>query len=174
MSRRIRFTILTSLVWIALALAALCPPAWADVTLADGSYLIPVTLEGGSGRASVDSPTRLDVSDGKATLTVTWSSPNYDYMIVAGETYHPVNTEGNSVFQIPVEALDEPLEVVGDTTAMSVPHEIDYQLILDSAHIEPLAENDAAPPALPVACMVAGLAAAGCAILFVRKRHRAS
>ena len=97
-------------------------------TPADGSYTCEVTLEGGSGRATVDSPVALTVADGKMTATIVWSSPNYDYMIVDGEKYLPTNTEGNSTFEIPVSALGVPLSVVADTVAMSTPHEIEYTL----------------------------------------------
>ena len=97
-------------------------------TPADGSYTCEVTLEGGSGRATVDSPAALTVADGKMTATIVWSSPNYDYMIVNGEKYLPTNTEGNSTFEIPVSALGVPLSVVADTVAMSTPHEIEYTL----------------------------------------------
>ena len=97
-------------------------------TPADGSYTCEVTLEGGSGRATVDSPAALTVADGKMTATIVWSSPNYDYMIVDGEKYLPTNTEGNSTFEIPVSALGVPLSVVADTVAMSTPHEIEYTL----------------------------------------------
>ena len=97
-------------------------------TPADGSYTCEVTLEGGSGRSTVDSPAALTVADGKMTATIVWSSPNYDYMIVDGEKYLPTNTEGNSTFEIPVSALGVPLSVVADTVAMSTPHEIEYTL----------------------------------------------
>ena len=97
-------------------------------TPADGSYTCEVTLEGGSGRATVDSPAALTVADGKMIATIVWSSPNYDYMIVDGEKYLPTNTEGNSTFEIPVSALGVPLSVVADTVAMSTPHEIEYTL----------------------------------------------
>ena len=97
-------------------------------TPADGSYTCEVTLEGGSGRATVNSPAALTVADGKMTATIVWSSPNYDYMIVDGEKYLPTNTEGNSTFEIPVSALGTPLSVVADTVAMSTPHEIEYTL----------------------------------------------
>lgn len=97
-------------------------------TPADGSYTCEVTLEGGSGRATVDSPATLTVADGKMTATIAWSSPNYDYMVVDGEKYLPTNTEGNSTFEIPVSALGTPLSVVADTVAMSTPHEIEYTL----------------------------------------------
>lgn len=97
-------------------------------TPADGAYNVNVVLEGGSGRATVDSPAALTVADGKMTATIVWSSPNYDYMIVDGEKYLPTNTEGNSTFVIPVAALGTPLSVTADTVAMSTPHEIEYTL----------------------------------------------
>ena len=97
-------------------------------TPADGEYSVQVVLEGGSGRATVDSPAALTVADGKMTATIVWSSPNYDYMIVDGEKYLPTNTEGNSTFVIPVAALGTPLSVTADTVAMSTPHEIEYTL----------------------------------------------
>ena len=97
-------------------------------TPADGEYNVNVVLEGGSGRATVDSPAALTVADGKMTATIVWSSPNYDYMIVNGEKYLPTNTEGNSTFVIPVAALGTPLSVTADTVAMSTPHEIEYTL----------------------------------------------
>ena len=95
---------------------------------ADGSYTCEVTLEGGSGRATVESPAALTVENGKMTATIVWSSPNYDYMIVDGEKYLPTNTSGNSTFAIPVAALNTPLAVTADTVAMSTPHEIEYTL----------------------------------------------
>ena len=103
---------------------------------ADGTYTCEVTLEGGSGRATVESPAALTVADGKMTATIVWSSPNYDYMIVDGEKYLPTNTEGNSTFEIPVAALDTALDVTADTVAMSTPHEIEYTLTFDSASLK--------------------------------------
>lgn len=94
----------------------------------DGTYQMEVELFGGSGRASVTSPAKVEIKDGKAVATLEWSSPNYDYMVVDGEKYLPVNTEGNSVFQIPVEAFDQDIAVIADTVAMSTPHEIEYTL----------------------------------------------
>lgn len=94
----------------------------------DGTYQMEVELLGGSGRASVTSPAKVEIKDGKAVATLEWSSPNYDYMVVDGEKYLPVNTEGNSVFQIPVEAFDQDIVVIADTVAMSTPHEIEYTL----------------------------------------------
>lgn len=105
-------------------------------TLADGSYTIELTMEGGSGRASIQSPAQLAIADGVATATLEWSSSNYDYMLVNGEKYLPVNTEGNSVFEVPVEALDAPLTMIGDTVAMSTPHEVEYIVTFHSETLE--------------------------------------
>ena len=105
-------------------------------TVEDGSYTIELTMEGGSGRASIQSPAQLAIADGAATATLEWSSPNYDYMLVNGEKYLPVNTEGNSVFEVPVEALDVPLTMIGDTVAMSTPHEVEYTVTFHSETLE--------------------------------------
>lgn len=39
-----------------------------DLSLADGAYQVDVTLEGGSGRASVESPARMTVENGKVKI----------------------------------------------------------------------------------------------------------
>ena len=106
------------------------------VDLEDGTYTAEVTLEGGSGRATIESPATITVKDGVATASIVWSSPNYDYMIVDGEKLLPVNTEGNSVFEIPVASFDTELDVIADTVAMSKPHEIEYTLAFDSSTIK--------------------------------------
>ena len=107
-----------------------------ELKLEDGNYTAEVTLEGGSGKATVESPVKFEIRDGKAIAELIWSSPNYDYMIVDGEKYEMTNTEGNSTFEIPVAAFDTALAVKADTVAMSEPHEIDYTLQFDSASIE--------------------------------------
>lgn len=112
-------------------------PTAADLGLQDGSYLVDVKLEGGSGKASVSSPAKLTVKDGQATATIVWSSPNYDYMKVNDVQYDPVAVEGNSTFEIPVAGFDWKLPVLADTTAMSTPHEIEYTLYFDSSTLEP-------------------------------------
>ena len=55
------------------------------VDFEDGTYSCEVAFEGGSGKASIESPTVIEVKDGKAVATVTWSSENYDYMLVDGD-----------------------------------------------------------------------------------------
>lgn len=102
------------------------------VFLEDGTYSMEITFEGGSGKAEILSPADVIIEEGKATAAVQWNSPDYDYMIVDKEKYLPVNTEGDSVFEIPVLVFDEPMNIIGDTVAMSKPHEIEYTLTFNS------------------------------------------
>ncbi|MCR5123296.1 MAG: hypothetical protein K6B74_12865 [Ruminococcus sp.] len=108
----------------------------ASLELADGEYTCEVTLEGGSGRASVQSPAKIAVKDGKVAAEIIWSSNKYDYMIVEGEKLLPVSCEEHSVFEIPVKGFDFKMPVSADTTAMSTPYEIEYTLYFDSATIK--------------------------------------
>lgn len=110
-----------------------------DLALADGDYQVDVTLEGGSGRASVESPAQMTAENGKVTATIVWSSSNYNYMKVDGVCYDAVIENDRSVFTIPVTCFDWKMAVVADTIAMSQPHEIDYALRFDSASISPVA-----------------------------------
>ena len=105
----------------------------AAIALADGTYTIEVGFAGGSGKSHVLTPCTLKVENGTATATIVWSSEKYDYMLVDGQRYDVITTEGGSTFEIPVRALDTELKVIGDTTAMSTPHEIEYTLTFDSA-----------------------------------------
>ena len=103
----------------------------ADETKADANdngLTAEVTLTGGSGKATVTSPAKIKEEDGKIIATIEWSSPHYDYMIVDGVKYMPVNTEGNSVFEIPIPGYNEDFTVIADTVAMSKPHEVEYVL----------------------------------------------
>lgn len=103
--------------------------------LADGEYTVEVTLTGGSGKASVESPAKLSVENGRVAAEIVWSSPNYDAMLANGLPYDPINTEGNSTFLLDVPAFDRPLAVQAETTAMSQPHWIDYTLTFLSKSI---------------------------------------
>lgn len=115
---------LAALLW---TLAGCGGPDGGDVP-ADGSYQVEVALEGGSGRAGVQSPAELSVSGGEMTVTLVWSSSSYDYMVVDEVRYDPVSLEPGATYQIPVTALGRPFAVIADTTAMSAPHEITYTL----------------------------------------------
>lgn len=139
----------------------------------DGEYSIQVDLEGGSGKASVTSPTLFTVEDGHGYAQLQWSSSNYDYMIVDGEKYLPTSEEGmNSVFEIPILALDEPVPVIADTTAMGAPHEIDYTLTFysDSIGSKSQLPQEAAKRVVAVAMVI--IVGGGILNYFVNKRRR--
>lgn len=100
--------------------------------LEDGVYSMEITFAGGSGKAQILSPVTLTVKGGEVTAKAQWNSPNYDYMLVDGQKYLPVNTDGDSLFEIPVSCFDKPITVVGDTVAMSKPHEVEYEITFRS------------------------------------------
>lgn len=104
--------------------------------LADGKYMIDVALEGGSGKATVQSPAEMIVENGSASATIIWNSPNYDYMIVDGNKFEFSGDGENASFTIPVIGFDYKMPVTADTTAMSKPHEIEYTLFFDSSTIK--------------------------------------
>ena len=144
-----------------------------EMNLADGEYTVEVTMEGGSGRASIQSPTELTIENGQAQAEIVWSSSPYDYMMVNGDKYLPVNTEGNSTFEIPVSVFDEPMTVIGDTTAMSVPHEVEYTLTFASDSIK--GENGGAAGKSGSSTVAAGIVivavAAAIAATVIRKKR---
>ena len=110
--------------------------------LEEGQYTIEFDFEGGSGKAYIESPANLTIGQDGMTATITWSSPNYDYMLVDDVKYLPINEEGNSVFEISVSSLDEPITVIGDTVAMSKPHEIEYTLTFHSDTLNLVSETE--------------------------------
>ena len=109
----------------------------AETVPEDGAYTAAVTLEGGTGRATIESPAMLHCENGKFWATIVWSSPNFDYMKVDGEKYELVSEPGsNSAFEIPISAFDQKLDVIADTVAMSEPHEVEYTLYFDSSTLQ--------------------------------------
>ena len=120
----------------------------------DGEYSIEVELEGGSGKASVTSPTLITVKNKAATARIQWSSSNYDYMIVDGEKYLPVNEDG------------------GNTVAMGAPREIQYTLTFYSASIGSKSQmpQEAAKRVVAVALVI--IIGGGILNYFVNKRNR--
>ena len=108
----------------------------AELGLQDGTYTVNVTLAGGSGRASIQSPAELTVANGEATAKIVWSSSNYDYMMVGDDKYEPVAGAETSTFNIPVAAFGKKIAVQADTTAMSQPYLIDYTLTFDADSVK--------------------------------------
>ena len=144
-----------------------------ETDLEDGEYSIQVDLEGGSGKASVSSPTLMLVKNGRMYAELQWSSSNYDYMIVDGEKFQNESEEGrNSVFTIPVTAVDDKMEVIADTLAMGAPHEIDYTLTFYEASIGSKGQlpQEAAKRVVAVAMVI--IVGGGILNYFVNKRNR--
>ena len=148
--------------------AAWTEEAPAAVDKKDGTYTVNVTLTGGTGKASVTSPAKVTVQGNTATAEIAWSSPNYDYMVAGGQKYLPMNSEGNSVFSIPITAFDASVTVLADTTAMSVPHEIEYQLVFDSASLAPEQSEAGSVPLHLGMILLGGV----CGLIWIRSRRK--
>ena len=115
---------------VCLLLVFLSAPVLSAFTMKDGEYSVSVDMSGGSGKASVTSPTLLTVKNGIPYARIQWSSANYDYMVVDGTRYENQSEEGmNSVFEIPVLCWDEAMDAIADTVAMGSPIEINYQFL---------------------------------------------
>ena len=150
-----------------LLLLALSACSANDGALQDGQYTAQVMLDGGSGRASVSSPAKITVTDGAMTAWIVWSSPHYDFMIVDGTKYLPVNTSGNSAFEVPVSAFDVDIAVSAETTAMSEPHIIDYTLRYDSSTLKAAGGDSAI-----VIIAVAVVAVVVLTVILLKRKHK--
>ena len=148
---RIWKRLLAALAVLALTCAA---PAWAaDAGSVDNTTSLPdgvyepdgFTFSGGTGRVTISCP-QVTVSDGRATALITFSSPNYGYVRVGGETYYGEHDGDTSNFVIPVR-LNADMDIAGMTTAMSVEHEVAYaiHIRIDGANGEEASSDGEAP-----------------------------
>lgn len=99
----------------------------------DGKCTAELTMSGGTGRAHIESPAHINIEEGKIELLLVWNSKNYDYMIVDGVKYQNETPGEASSFRVMLDSvsrLKEEIPVLGNTTAMSVPHEIEYTIKL--------------------------------------------
>lgn len=84
-----------------------------------------------------------------------------------------MSTDEHSVFEIPVEVFDEGMDVIGDTTAMSTPHEVEYTLTFASDSIK--GENGGAAGKSGSSTVAAGIVivavAAAIAATVIRKKR---
>lgn len=122
-------------VFLGLLILAIAVSGCGQKEITDGVYTADVVLTGGSGRASVESPAKIVIADGKITATVIWSSPFYEYMMVGETRYDPIQQEGNATFELPI-MLDEDMSVSALTVAMSEPHLVEYTLRFDSKSLK--------------------------------------
>ena len=145
----------------------------ADIELEDDTYSIEVNMTGGSGRASVSSPTWFIVKGGKAYARLLWSSAHYDYMKLNGIKYENETTDGgNSTFTIPVAVFDQPISVIADTTAMGDPVEIEYELTFYKDTIDSVTKvpQEAAKRVIYIALAI--IIVGGALNLFVKRRKK--
>jgi len=144
----------------------------AAIDKADGEYSIEVNMTGGSGRASVTSPTLLIIRNGRAYAKLYWSSTYYDYMIVDGVKYLNNTTDGGtSTFIIPITAMDTAVPVIADTTAMGDPVEIQYQLTF---YQDTIASRNLVPQIATRRVLIIALVIilAGAVLSFLTRKHR--
>lgn len=100
---------------------------------------VPDSFEwsGGSGKIEMTCPqVRMDGDQAYATIVI--DSEHYSWLKVDGKEYPCEHENGTSTAEIPV-ILDETMEISGQTTAMSQPHEITYKICVGS---EPASEGD--------------------------------
>ncbi|WP_029231692.1 ABC transporter substrate-binding protein [Butyrivibrio sp. VCB2006] len=92
------------------------------------TMFIDIDFQGGTGKACIKSPVEVTNDSGNLTARFVWSSKKYDYMIVNGVRYENENNGGESTFTVDIDSITGTLTVIGDTTAMSTPHEIEYRI----------------------------------------------
>ena len=119
---------------LALTLALFCVCALAE-SAPDG-----FSFSGGSGKVSITCPAIWE-ADGRTMARIVFSSPNYPTLQSLGETYNAVHEGKTSIFEIPV-VLNEDMTVVGTTTAMSQPHDIEYTIHIYMGEAVPEAEAE--------------------------------
>ena len=128
-----------------------------ELDLEDGRYSIELAMSGGSGRASISTPTLMIVEDGKAYARLLWSSSHYDWMQVGDQVYENETTDGgNSTFTIPISDFDRVITVIADTTAMGAPTAIEYSVTFYRETIgdEGLIPQEAAKKVVVIAAII--------------------
>lgn len=97
--------------------------------LPDGSYTPDsFSFSGGTGRVKITCP-EVQIQDGLAYATIQFSSSSYAYVKASGKILYPEIIDGKSVFTVPV-ALNRNNRILGLTTKMSSPHEIEYTIFI--------------------------------------------
>lgn len=104
-------------------------PVNSSTTLKDGTYTPDqFSWSGGTGRVGI-SCNKITVKNGQAYATIVFGSGSYSYIKANGSIYYGTNTGSTSTFVIPV-ALNKNNTIIGMTTAMSVAHEIRYNIFI--------------------------------------------
>ena len=112
-----------------LALLVCCGACSAIAELDDGTYVPEeFVFSGGTGKVTITCP-EVTVKDGEAAARLVFSSKNYTNVRVGDNSYAAETTDEGSVFLMPV-SLNRAFTIYATTTAMSRPHEIEYQIYI--------------------------------------------
>ena len=133
---------------VLLALVILCGAgAHAEgAILADGEYIPDgFSFSGGSGKVTITCP-KVVVAAGEVTATLVFSSLNYPRVTVDGAEYAAGHDGDSSIFQIPAQ-VNADMTVVGTTTAMSAPHDVEYTIHISIGESGAMDEAADAPEA---------------------------
>ncbi len=96
----------------------------------DGVYTADsFSWSGGSGRLSISCDSII-IEDGRASAIIIFTSGKISYVKVDHSLYSPIaQTQSTSTYEIPVQ-LNTNTVIAACTTAMSQPHEIEYELYI--------------------------------------------
>ena len=112
------------------------------LNLPDGEYACSVTLAG-EGRAALASPAALTVENGRCMAEIVFSTKKIDYVIVGGQRYEPIRTEGGAAFLVPVAAFGLKLPITVDSTAIKPAVEVHYAMTFDGSTLMPASDEKA-------------------------------
>ncbi len=91
--------------------------------IADGDYNIAVDVFGGED--TVESPVPMTIENGEATATLQFSSPNYDSLVMTGDTYEPVEvTADSATYELPIRVFDTSIPVTFNSVSSGAPEEL--------------------------------------------------
>lgn len=111
-----------------------------DLALEDGCYTAEVRLEGGSGKTKVQTPATLQVKDGVVTAELVICSPHYSFVEIDDTKYERLESQEDSLFEIPVAGFDFKIPIIANSTAMGVSTEIAYTLFFDALSLQKTVE----------------------------------
>ena len=112
----------------------------APIDLRNATYTVEAVMTGENGVGAIQTPTSVFVKDKKATVVLIWDTPDYNYIVVDGETIQAKSREGGSIFWIPVTAWDEEMPlVVGCDTGNIV--ERSCNLVLNTSSMKKQGNN---------------------------------
>lgn len=112
----------------------------------DGLYEIETELKGGSGKLQLESPAQIEIKEDAGRIRLVFSSGSLDWLKFQGETYEPSAQAEETEFIFPVSVPDfqdqyQLIDLEIQTSAMSRPHRVKYQVKMDWFSLEPLEQS---------------------------------